>query len=462
MGARIGYSSAESTSWISDSAVSGMCISALRHSVMTVVTAGIRDGSTTQSISFDVFFMARNSSGTASYSKTQEQFSRNFPLKGSVHTITTSAGVRGLTITQCLRGGETALESSGWTSESSVLCRLSTGFMGSHRLVISVATKADSATQLFSFDSAQLSRVACRNVTYWTVANGPATGSTSICIVGSSMSSSHSVRARVSSSAAEASAWISTSSIQCMRVQGTAASSSMIVTSGYQPGTLSVAISFDSPVLLPANNIVAGNRPSTGYVPVSLSRGLFSTSSSSEQARIGQTSCEASPWTSVTSICCKTSRGRGASLQVSISTGALLASASHAISYDLPIIHKMLASNCPAIGVCLIEVLGSGFGSIDFTPTARLGRTGCISTPWTSESSLKCRIPRGTGKLNSIISTIQGRVGSVSLSFSYDLPFLIANSLQHSIAGELTETEATHLESTGGNESVGSKKKKRA
>lgn len=163
MGARIGYSSAESTSWISDSAVSGMCMSALRHSVMTVVTAGIRDGSTTQSISFDVFCMARNSSGTASYFKTQEQFSRNFPLKGSVHTIITSAGVRGLTITECLRGGETALESSGWTSESSVLCRMATGFMGSHRLVISVSTKADSSTQLFTFDSALLSRVACRN-----------------------------------------------------------------------------------------------------------------------------------------------------------------------------------------------------------------------------------------------------------------------------------------------------------
>ena len=501
---RLLHTASEATMWMSNSMILAMSASTTYSSRILAVTAGISSGSMTQAISFDDFTISTSNS---TFNTTLAR--RNVPSTGSVLIAITSSRISSLPMTERMRAGDTACESTSWASATSVLCTIASGVMASQRLLMTVGMAAGSATQLFSTDGVLAAgyygqTCMCQNITNVTNSsilsnvsgvpsvsnmdnnvtnssilsnvsgvpsvssmqnisnltlvsnvssklsanasscicvsrlmsqhNGPVTGSSTLTIFGSSMSLGHSIQSRVSGSATEASAWISTTMVRCRRSSGLGASFSILLTSGTRAGTLSQALSFDGQFALPCS--VPANHPSTGSIIISLYGAFFSTIDHSTQGRLGSTSCESSAWESETSILCRQGRGRGASAHLTITTGILLSSASQTASYDVPVIHRALATNCPATGYCVVEVHGSGFGSADFSPTARIGRTGCMATPWTSQSSLQCKIPRGTGKLTTLTSTVGGIVGSVSVSFSYDVPYLIPHTLRHSNVGD--------------------------
>jgi hypothetical protein len=128
---------------------------------------------------------------------------------------------------------------------------------------------------------------------------------------------------------------------------------------------------------------------------------------------------------------------------------------SQASSYDRPSISSVSFRNCPASGSCILHIYGSGFSTVDFTPMLRAGRTACSSTPWKSESSVKCRVPMGTGRNAGIFATMSSLVGSLTEALSYDAPVIFSSSMHlWSPSGATVRTRSLTLNSTVGNVSV--------
>ncbi len=226
-----------------------------------------------------------------------------------------------------------------------------------------------------------------------------------------------------------------------------------MITSGSRAGSISMVLSYD----IPAVSVVvsSSNGPATGSVYLTLTGTSLAHHRGSLVSRIGGTRSESSLWFSDTSLACRRSRGRAGTRQVSITMKQVSGSMSQASSYDRPTVSSMGMKNCPAAGSCILEVFGSGFGSVDFTPTIRIGRTSCASTPWKSESSVKCRVPMGTGRNAGLSTTVSGLVGSLTWIFSYDAPVIFGNSLHMwPLSTGNGRSNSLTLNSTVGNVSV--------
>jgi len=152
---------------------------------------------------------------------------------------------------------------------------------------------------------------------------------------------------------------------------------------------------------------------------------------------------------------CRVSRGLSGTKRIVISAGQRLGSATESLSYDEPRISAIALSNCPAQASCELFIYGSGFGFDDYTPQARVGRTACMATPWTSESSMICKVPRGTGQFTSVMITAAISAGSMSWVFSYDAPYIAPSSftLVQGTGSQISESEIT-AGSTEGNITV--------
>jgi len=84
--------------------------------------------------------------------------------------------------------------------------------------------------------------------------------------------------------------------------------------------------------------------------------------------------------------------------------------------------------NRPSTGNTLVTVSGKGFGMVHhFKPdsqyrTIRFGQTACVNTGWVSDSALTCLLAAGVLP-SSIMVTIEKKIATGILLFSYDVPF---------------------------------------
>ena len=67
-----------------------------------------------------------------------------------------------------------------------------------------------------------------------------------------------------------------------------------------------------------------------------------------------------------------------------------------------------------------VTVSGIDFGSLDTTPTARLGVSNCLTASWASTTSVTCFTTPGEGVENDAAMTVAGVVGTCTKTFSYD------------------------------------------
>jgi len=141
--ARLLHSASEATTWMSDSMILGMSTSTTHASRIIAFTAGNRDGSMTQAITFDFLTISTFNSTLGL---------RNFPSTCSAFISISGAQVSSLPMTEQMRGGGTACESTAWSSQTSVLCRVASGIMNTRHLLMTVRMATGSATQLFSMD----------------------------------------------------------------------------------------------------------------------------------------------------------------------------------------------------------------------------------------------------------------------------------------------------------------------
>ena len=63
---------------------------------------------------------------------------------------------------------------------------------------------------------------------------------------------------------------------------------------------------------------------------------------------------------------------------------------------------------------------GIDFGSLDTTPTTRLGVSSCMTASWASSTSVTCFTAPGEGAEKDAAMTVAGGVGTRTKTFSYD------------------------------------------
>jgi hypothetical protein len=186
-GARTGVTSCEHTAWEADTSVRCQIGYGAAGSRRLISTVGIRQGTVTRSLSFDIIMVSL--AGMANRAAT-----------GSASMTLHGGGLGLVSFTVSWKVGQSVCERSTWSSDTSVRCQVAHGVAGSRTVSMSVGHRAGSFSQGYSTETGGLS-VARR-------ANRGATGSTSITLHGSSVGlASYTVSLRVGRTMCERSSW---------------------------------------------------------------------------------------------------------------------------------------------------------------------------------------------------------------------------------------------------------------
>jgi len=153
------------------------------------------------------------------------------------------------------RVGHTACQASAWASSSGVVCKAPGGLLRVTVVIVSAGVLRGSASALVSYDAVSVSGVGA--------SNAASSGGTSVTVVGrggAGMSGASS-KARVGLTACDGSVWLSDSGLVCRSASGRQAGERVVVSSGVQHGSVSVAVSYNAPVV---SGVGASNAASSG------------------------------------------------------------------------------------------------------------------------------------------------------------------------------------------------------
>jgi hypothetical protein len=67
-----------------------------------------------------------------------------------------------------------------------------------------------------------------------------------------------------------------------------------------------------------------------------------------------------------------------------------------------------------------VTVSGINFGPVDLSVEVQIGVTPCLSSSWVTDSSVKCRLPAGSGLRLTNTVLASNMVGTAMTIFSYD------------------------------------------
>ena len=247
--------------------------------------------------------------------------------------------------------------------------------------------RAGTATEAVSYDSPTLESV-MNQFNYSSdddvseevagVANLATVGGVEVVLFGANMAlDAYTAGARVGQTGCEASAWASDTSLVCKTAGGLYATLRVVLTAGTRAGSLTDAVSYDTPVLDLTR--VRVNLPSTGSVSMTVVGSGLGLADYTGASRLGATACEASGWESDSSIRCLSSGGVFGTLRVVVTAGVRVGSVTEALDYDAPGIYANInvfdssAGNLPPAAASVIRLQAFGFGFFDSSPAAQLG-----------------------------------------------------------------------------------------
>ena len=226
------------------------------------------------------------------------------------------------------------------------------------------------------------------------------------------------------------SSWTSDSAVRCVTSAGT--SSLQVVTMEVTQliGSAQSFFSFDAPVITastansptdwlngPASVTVAGANFGVGVLP-ELERVV----------RFGGTACSTYSWNSDTLITCSSVIGWGSKLTptVEVQGSRNIGTLFQAFTFDAPVICDMKMPNAATSSGTTVTVLGKNFLTTDHSPTIRVGLSLCMTSSWSTATSLQCGTPLGSGKDYKASVTIEDLVGSQLMLFTFNAPVVTA------------------------------------
>jgi hypothetical protein len=209
--------------------------------------------------------------------------------------------------------------------------------------------------------------------------------------------------------------WTSGSSVSCslsLDPQGKQSTSAQQLQVGVAGGiSTGNWFTFDAPVA--TSTLLPGNAPISGRSSLGVNGMNFASTNFSPTVWMGTTLCSSTGWVSGTSLSCATALGGGAGggnqrLLVDLSGTGLYETSAAVFSFDAPTftVNSNLPYNFPhGMATCYLTLLGSNFGSVDPSPTVRIGEWSPLGTPrsanlcttatWISSTTLLCAPPLG-------------------------------------------------------------------
>ncbi|KAJ1470092.1 hypothetical protein T484DRAFT_1849089, partial [Baffinella frigidus] len=334
-GARVGVTSSEATAWLSETTVVCTAAGGVGATRRVAVTAGLR------------------------------LESDNAPAAGGVLAPIIIGTVSDFGYTDRARLGATACEATAWVEDTTVICKIAAGLESTLRVVVTAGVVAGSSTEMMSYNVPAVSSLKS------TLYNRAPFSSEAFTLSGVSFATQDNTAwARLGASAAEASVWVSDSSVSCTLTSAFRSSLSVVVTSGGGAGTTTEALSFDAVTLFSTvtggveedddgENVTTTSRanlPSTGSVSITISGASMAVVDYSTMARLGSSACEASTWVSESALVCRAGAGNVGTLRVAVTAGELAGTMTEATSYDAPTLSNSRRVNVPATGSVRVTV----------------------------------------------------------------------------------------------------------
>ena len=288
--------------------------------------------------------------------------------------------------------GSSTCQSTTWTSDSSLSCITSSGISPALKVGLTIEDQTamisrPSTMGLFSVDAPSVARASIGGNSSKTGTNSP-TLSGLIVLTGADYGLCDFTPSVQVVSACSSTTWTSDSVVSCRMAQGFLSGQDVSITVGVSTGSLTDALSFDVPVITSMNN---SNARATGGSSISLTGLDFGFYDSSSRMRMGYTACQASVWTSDSSMTCTIPSGFYQSLTMTLSVGNdQVATMPLLWSYDMPIILSSAVVSDPTSDILTLD--GINFGVWDNTIQADIGQLGCATTSWISDSSVLCAL----------------------------------------------------------------------
>ena len=395
--ARYGKTGCESTDWASETSVRcqlGGGAGGTRRSVMTV---GQRIGSVSKAWSADTMRMSRTRRG-------------NRASKGSASMTVHGSRIGIVRYTVRGRPGHTGCEGTDWQSGTSVRCRVGHGAAGTQRVVITVLGWGASATRGWSMDAGSVSRMRA--------SNRAGTASASMMVHGASMGIvTFTGRAQYSTIGCESTDWASETSVSCQLGHGAGGTRRSVMTAGQRIGSATKAWSADTSRM---SRTRRGNRAGTGSASMTMHGSSMGITIYTVRGCLGHTACEGTDWQSETSVRCHVGYGGAGTRRVIMTARGRGASATLGWSVDAGMLSRTRASNRAGTGSASMTVNGASMGIVTYTGRSRYGKTGCETTDWASETSVRCLLEHGAGGTRRSVMTVGQRIGSASKAWSAD------------------------------------------
>jgi hypothetical protein len=313
--------------------------------------------------------------------------------------------------------GATLCQTTAWISGSLIVCQPSAGVGHRQTAQLTVDAVVGTSTSVLTYDSPV--------ATYFNSFNGPTSGGASLTVTGFNFGNedaSPELSVMPSGNKCSTVSWQTGTSLLCNSPEETGESKPMSVSVSEVIGSALDLFSYDSPVV---TYITQYNAPSSGAASLTIVGQNFGTSSSAaREMRIGVTACGTYSWRSDSAVVCASTVGYGSSVMTQVTVDALVGTLHSAFTYDAPVITSLLKTNAPTSASATITVFGNNFLNVDTSPEGRIGDSICLTTSWTTQTSLNCVHPAGTGGEHRVSVTMMGQVGSNLQAFTYGAPVI--------------------------------------
>jgi hypothetical protein len=408
---RVGSTSCASTAWSNDTSVVSLSAAGGGHSWSVSLTAGVRAWSLSQALSFDAGVV----SSVRTHNTLVHASSRGFAMSVSVawmDEVDRSGGGR---------LGASACESSSWQSKTALTCLVPSGKAERGvQAVVTVAQMVGSISKAFTYlapmatggvPSNLMQRLMRLEVLGWNLG-----GHACSPVV------------RVGVTSAEASAWVSESSVLALVGRGESSSLRLAVTVLNISATRAVAVSFDvGSIAGMASGALNLAQLSSNWSALTISGAALGMVDMSARQRVGASACEVTVWRSDTRVSARASSGGVASVRVVLSAGgSRVASRTSLLSYDaLLLVGAERGSRNLVARFSQVLALHSP-PSAFATPRLRLASSSCQASSWLSDTTIACQMPAAGPSSSTfarafpLVITTGTRVGSLTQVFSYD------------------------------------------
>jgi len=362
----------------------------------------------------------------------------NGPSTGASLTVV-GANFGTIDLTTTASVGVTACPTQTWTSSSSVVCLSSPGSGATLDVSVRVVGVVGTLQAYLTFDAPVITVLAASNAP--TVVYDNNVWTSAVTVAGANFGVSNlGPSARIASTACDTTAWITNSYILCLTPKGVGSSLTTAVTVAGLVGTGRMAgsftyFSYNSPVIC---GVAPGNAVATGGSSITLAGLQFGPFDATATALLERTSCATISWVSNSRITCGSSLGGGTGRDRHVVTtvAGLVGTATRVFTYDAPVVSGVIIPNGPHSGAAVITLTGLDFGVPAVTASAATNAISqCLTTSWTTVSSVTCTSSPGIGRALQVGITVHAQVGTLLGAFSYDSPVVSFSSTNNALSG---------------------------